>query len=68
MKKETRQKKPPGIPALLLTSPMAKFSCLIVLPTTEVGCLYENGEEDFKEKITFAKFSLDWLTTGADRL
>ena len=31
-------------------------------------CLYERGEEHPYEKITFAQFSLDWLTDGSDQL
>ena len=44
------------------------YSCLVVLPDGDIGCLYENGEKRPIEKITFAKFSLEWLTGGEDKL
>jgi len=44
------------------------YSCLTVLPDLSIGCLYERGERHAYEKITFARFSLDWLTNGADRV
>ena len=37
------------------------YSCLAELRSGEVGLLYERGEKHPYEKITFAKFSLDWL-------
>lgn len=40
------------------------YSCLVVLPDGNIGCLYENGEKSANEKIMFAKFSLEWLTDG----
>lgn len=39
----------------------AAYSCLVVLPSGVVGCLYERGEKQPYETITFARFSLDWL-------
>lgn len=39
----------------------AAYSCLTVLPDRAIGCLYETGEKNSYEKITFAKFSLPWL-------
>lgn len=44
------------------------YSCLVVLPDGKIGCLYEKGEKGRYEKITFAKFSLEWLTDGEDKL
>jgi sialidase-1 len=48
------------------------YSCLVALPDMTIGCLYERGrDKDPKSsvgKITFARFSLDWLTDGADHL
>jgi len=44
------------------------YSCLTVLPDMTIGCLYERGEKSASEKITFARFNLEWLTDGADRL
>jgi len=46
----------------------AAYSCLSVLGDGSIACLYERGEEHPYEKITFAKFNLEWLTDGADRL
>jgi len=41
----------------------AAYSDLVVLPDGHLGCLYER---DNYRKITFARFSLDWLTDGKD--
>ena len=41
------------------------YSCLVVLPDKSIGCLFER---DDYQKITFARFTLDWLTDGKDRL
>ncbi len=40
----------------------AAYSCLTVLPDGEIGCLYERGEKNPYESITFARFSRQWLT------
>jgi sialidase-1 len=45
----------------------AAYSCLAVLPDYTLGCLYEAGVSSPYETITFARFSLPWLTNGADR-
>ena len=37
------------------------YSCLTVLPTGNLACLYERGDEGAYEKITFATFTEDWL-------
>ena len=42
------------------------YSCLTVLPDMTVGCLYERGDKHPYETITFARFSLDWLTDGQE--
>lgn len=39
----------------------AAYSCLAKLPNKEIGCLYERGETNAYEKITFARFPLAWL-------
>jgi len=39
----------------------AAYSCLAVLPDKTIGCLYESGHTNACEKITFARFRLDWL-------
>jgi sialidase-1 len=44
------------------------YSALAILPDMTVGCLYERGERSPYEKITFARFSLEWLTDGTDSL
>jgi sialidase-1 len=46
----------------------AAYSCLTVLPDMTIGCLYERGERSPYEKITLARFTLEWLTEGADHL
>lgn len=37
------------------------YSCLCTLPDGDVGCLYEAGDEHPYERLTFARFGLDWL-------
>lgn len=44
------------------------YSCLAVLPDMSIGCLYERGEKHPYEKITFARFTLEWLTDGSDKV
>jgi sialidase-1 len=39
----------------------AAYSCLGVLADGGLGCLYECGNKQPYERITFARFSLDWL-------
>ena len=38
------------------------YSCLTVLPGGDIGCLFE---ADDYQRIAFARFSLDWLTSGS---
>lgn len=38
------------------------YSCLTTLPDGTAACLYECGQADAYEKITFARFNLAWLT------
>jgi len=40
------------------------YSSLAALPDGSIGCLYERGEKQFSEKITFARFTLEWLTAA----
>ena len=47
----------------LLYKGLSAYSCLTVLPDMSIGCFYER---DSYSKITFARFSLGWLTEGAD--
>ena len=39
------------------------YSCLTSLGRDEAGCLYERGEASPYERITFARFPLNWLTS-----
>lgn len=39
----------------------AAYSCLAVMKDGQIGCLYERGERNAYEKITFARFSTAWL-------
>ena len=41
------------------------YSCLVALPDGSIGCLFER---DGYRHITFARFALEWLTNGEDRL
>ena len=41
------------------------YSCLTALPDGTIGCLYETDETS---RIVFARFTLDWLTQGNDRV
>jgi sialidase-1 len=45
----------------------AGYSSLVVLPDLSIGVLFERGDQRSNEKITFARFTLDWLTEGKDR-
>ena len=44
----------------------AAYSCLVVLRDGWVGLLYERGAKSAYERLTFAKFPLDWLESGRD--
>jgi sialidase-1 len=37
------------------------YSCLAVLPDKSIGCLYECGQANAYEKISFARLPLEWL-------
>lgn len=39
----------------------AAYSCLVVLPDGTAGVLYERGDRSPYERISFARFGLDWL-------
>lgn len=45
----------------LLHAGPAAYSCLAVLPGGSVACLYERGDKRIYEKITLARFTVDWL-------
>ncbi len=43
------------------------YSSLVMIPDGSIGCLYESGgkvKTERYQKITFARFTLDWLTGG----
>jgi sialidase-1 len=44
------------------------YSCLTVLSDGTIGLLYEHGKKDPYERISFARFGLEWLCDGKDRL
>jgi sialidase-1 len=44
------------------------YCCLTVLQDGTIGLLYENGRKSAYEKLTFARFNLEWLTDGSDGL
>jgi sialidase-1 len=46
----------------------AAYSSLVVLPDGAIGVLFEQGDRSPYEKITFARFTLEWLTAGTDRV
>jgi sialidase-1 len=52
--------------ARVLHAGPAAYSSLAVLPTRNIGCLYECGAESAYETITFARFSLSWLMNGSN--
>ena len=52
----------------LLDARPSAYSCLAVLPDGTIGILYEAGRKNAYENLVFARFDLDWLTDGKDRL
>jgi len=44
------------------------YSDVCVLGDMTIGCFYERGKKTAYERITFARFNLEWLTDGEDRL
>lgn len=46
----------------------AAYSSLVVLRDRSIGLLFERGDRSPYEKITLARFTLEWLTGGRDRL
>ncbi len=47
----------------LLHAGPAAYSSLVAFPDSSIGCLYESGDEGGRrDRITFARFSLKWLT------
>jgi sialidase-1 len=52
---------------LLHEGPSA-YSDLAIAPDMTICCLYERGTEHCYEKITFARFDVEWLTEKADHI
>lgn len=52
----------------LLEEAPSAYSCLAHLPDGAIACLYERGPKNPYAQITFAHFTLAWLTDGKDRL
>jgi sialidase-1 len=50
--------------ARVLHAGPAAYSCLTALPRGEAGCLYERGETNAYQRITFTRFRLDWLRSA----
>jgi sialidase-1 len=46
----------------------AAYSSLVVFPDRSIGLLYERGTASPYERITFTRFSLEWLSDGKDRV
>ncbi|QDT38819.1 sialidase family protein [Stratiformator vulcanicus] len=44
----------------------AGYSCLAELQDGSIGCLYENGDKHYRQRLTFARFNRDWLTESED--
>ncbi|MCC6699441.1 MAG: SUMF1/EgtB/PvdO family nonheme iron enzyme [Candidatus Hydrogenedentes bacterium] len=46
----------------------ASYSSIVRLPDGDIGLLFEGGEKHRREWIRFVRYSLAWLTNGADTL
>lgn len=55
------------IAKMIYAGPSA-YSSLAVLGDGTIGLLYETGDSHPYERIRFARFSLEWLTDGRDRI
>ena len=49
------------------TWPVARVVHLAALSDGTIGLLFEQGDRSPYEKITFARFGLEWLTKGKDK-
>ncbi len=54
--------------ARTITAGPVAYSCLAVLDDGTIGLLYETGDAHPYERIRFARFSLEWLSEGRDRI
>ena len=48
----------------LLNAGPSGYSDLAIAPDMTICCLYERGESNYRETITFAQFNIEWLTMG----
>ena len=49
-----------------VTSDLAGYSDLAVLPDKTILCIWEGGQQRYHEKISAARFNLDWVLAGDD--
>ena len=42
----------------------AAYSSLVALPDRAIGLLFERGDRGPYERITFARVTIEWLTSG----
>jgi len=52
----------------LLNPGPSGYSDLAIASDMSICCLYERGEANYRETITFAQFNIEWLTDGTDSL
>lgn len=52
----------------LLNEGPSAYSDLTIAPDMTICCLYERGKKFYSEKLTLARFNLQWLSDGADKL
>jgi len=52
----------------LLNKGPSAYSDLAIAPDMTILCLYERGKKFYSEKLTLARFNIEWLTDGADKL
>lgn len=45
----------------------AAYSSLVAIPPVSIGLLFERGDRSPYERITFARFTPEWLSEGTDR-
>ena len=50
--------------ARTITGDLAGYSDLGVLPDRTILCIWEGGTQRYHDKITVARFNLDWLLAG----
>ena len=54
--------------ARVLHEGLAAYSDLCIAPDMTILCLYERGEQALYERLTLARFNVEWLTEGVDQL